>query len=76
MAKDYYRILGVTKDADAKEIKKAYRSLAHEWHPDKHQEKEKQKDAEEKFKEISEAYSVLADEEQRRNYDATGSPQG
>ena len=76
MAKDYYGILGVTKDADAKEIKKAYRSLAHEWHPDKHQEEEKKMEAEEKFKEISEAYSVLADEEQRKNYDATGSPQG
>ncbi len=76
MAKDYYAILGVARDADAAEIKKTYRSLAQEWHPDKHQEAEKQKEAEEKFKDISEAYSVLSDEEQRRNYDATGSPQG
>ena len=75
MAKDYYEILGVAKDADTAGIKKAYRALAHEWHPDKHQEEEKQKEAEEKFKEISEAYSVLSDEEQRCNYDATGSPQ-
>lgn len=76
MAKDYYEILGVDRAADAGSIKKAYRALAHEWHPDKHQEEEKQKEAEEKFKEISEAYSVLSDEEQRKNYDATGSPQG
>ncbi len=76
MTKDYYKILGVSREADVDEVKKAYRSLAHEWHPDKHQEEEKQKEAEEKFKEISEAYSVLSDEEQRKNYDATGSPQG
>jgi molecular chaperone DnaJ len=76
MAKDYYGVLGVSREANADEIKKAYRSLAQEWHPDKHHAEEEQEEAEEKFKEISEAYSVLSDEEQRRSYDATGSPQG
>lgn len=76
MIKNYYEILGVKREAAAGAIKKAYRSLAQEWHPDKHQGAEKQKEAEEKFKEISEAYSVLSDEEKRSNYDATGSPQG
>lgn len=76
MTKNYYEILGVARDADTGVIKKAYRALAQEWHPDKHQDKDKQKEAEEKFKEISEAYAVLVDEEQRSNYDATGSPQG
>jgi molecular chaperone DnaJ len=76
MTKDYYGILEVSRDANEEEIKKAYRSLAQEWHPDKHPEEEDQKKAEEKFKEISEAYSVLADKEKRGNYDATGSPDG
>lgn len=74
MAKDYYQILGVPRDADEKSIKKAYRALAHEWHPDKNPDN--LEEAEERFKEISEAYSVLSDPEKKRNYDYTGSPEG
>lgn len=65
--KDFYAILGVSKDADNKEIKKAYRQLARKWHPDKNPN---DKVAEEKFKEIGEAYAVLSDKEQRQQYDA------
>ena len=57
--RDYYDILGVNKDASKSEIKKAYRKLALKYHPDKNPKKE----AEEKFKEISEAYAVLFDDE-------------
>lgn len=64
--KDYYDILGVDEDADAKEIKKAYRNLARKYHPDRNPDKP---NAEEKFKEIQEAYSVLSDEEKRKEYD-------
>ena len=64
---DFYKTLGVPKDADAKEIKKAYRKLARKWHPDQNLGDAK---AEEKFKAISEAYSVLSDKEQRERYDA------
>ena len=65
--KDYYKILGVKRDATEKEIKKAYRKLALQWHPDKH--KEDKEVAEEKFKEIAEAYEVLSNEESRAKYD-------
>ncbi len=76
--KDYYKVLDVPKDIDADKLKDKYRDLAHKWHPDKHQQgtEEAKAGAEERFKEISEAYSVLSDEEKRANYDATGSPDG
>ena len=67
--RDYYEVLGVGKDADAKEIKKAYRKLAMKYHPDKNPG---DKAAEEKFKEINEAYEVLSDEEKRSTYDRFG----
>ena len=69
--KDYYKILGVPKTANAKEIKSAYRKLAREWHPDVNPTRKKQ--AEEKFKDISEAYEVLGDAEKRKTYDTLGS---
>lgn len=67
--KDYYTILGVAKTASQAEIKKAYRSLAKKYHPDKNKG---DKAAEEKFKDISEAYEVLGDEEKRKQYDQLG----
>ena len=72
--KDYYSVLGVDRNADADTIKKTYRKLAQQWHPDKNPDNTRE--AEEKFKEISEAYSVLSDDEKKRNYDMTGSPEG
>ncbi len=68
---DYYKILGVGRDATADEIKKAYRKLAMKYHPDKAKGDKKQ--AEEKFKQISEAYAVLSDPEKRKEYDEFGS---
>lgn len=69
MAKDYYRILGVKKNADEKAIKTAYRKLARQYHPDVNPG---DKSAEAKFKEVSEAYEVLSDPEKRRAYDQYG----
>ncbi|WP_440956259.1 molecular chaperone DnaJ [Methanosarcina sp. Mfa9] len=66
--RDYYEILGVSKDASADEIKKIYRKLALQYHPDRN----KDAGAEEKFKEISEAYAVLSDSEKRSQYDRFG----
>ncbi|VEJ36061.1 Curved DNA-binding protein [Aedoeadaptatus ivorii] len=68
--KDYYKILGVDKDADDKTIKKAYRKLAKQYHPDLHPDDQV---AQEKFKEIGEAYEVLSDAEKRKTYDTFGS---
>ena len=68
--KDYYKILGVSKKSDEKEIKKAYRRLARQYHPDKNQGN---KQAEERFKEINEAYEVLGDTNNRSKYDQLGS---
>uniref|UniRef100_A0A914DXJ7 Uncharacterized protein n=1 Tax=Acrobeloides nanus TaxID=290746 RepID=A0A914DXJ7_9BILA len=66
--KDYYKILGISKNAPEKEIKKAYYQLAKKYHPDVN----KEKGAAEKFQEVSEAYEVLSDSEKRRQYDALG----
>lgn len=71
MKKDYYEILGVPKGASITDIKKAYRSLALKYHPDRVPEAEK-KQAEEKFKEISEAYGVLSDPKKKEMYDQHG----
>ena len=68
--KDYYKVLGVDKSADGKTIKKAYRKLAKQYHPDLHPDDKK---AQEKFKEINEAYEVLSDPEKRKTYDTFGS---
>lgn len=65
MAKDYYNVLGVDKKATQDDIKKAFRKLAHKHHPDKG-------GSDEKFKEITEAYSVLSDDKKRREYDTYG----
>jgi molecular chaperone DnaJ len=67
--KDYYEILGVKKTASEDELKKAYRNLAKKYHPDKNKGN---KEAEAKFKEISEAYAVLSDKEKRDQYDRLG----
>ena len=70
--KDYYSILGVNKNASDDEIKSAYRNLAKKYHPDIN----KEEGAQEKFKEISEAYSVLSDKTKRANYDQFGTADG
>lgn len=67
---DYYDVLGVPKNSSDQDIKKAYRKLALKWHPDKNPENKQQ--AEENFKEISEAYDVLSDPEKRQVYDRYG----
>lgn len=69
--KDYYALLGVPKNAPEKDIKSAYRKLARKWHPDANPDNPKA--AEEKFKEIQEAYEVLGDAEKRKKYDVLGS---
>lgn len=68
MGKDYYRALGIPKTATEEEIKKAYRKLALKFHPDKN----KAAGAEEKFKEIAEAYEVLSDKKKRDIFDKYG----
>jgi len=71
--KDYYKILGLTSSASEKEIKKAYRRLALEWHPD-HKPASEKEEAEKKFQEIAEAYDVLSDGEKRQMYDNGDDP--
>lgn len=68
--RDYYEVLGVNKNATEDELKKAYRKLAKQHHPDANQENKKQ--AEEKFKEVQEAYEVLSDKQKRQMYDQFG----
>jgi len=68
--KDYYEILGVSRDVDGKAVKRAYRRLAMKYHPDRNPGKEQE--ANERFKEINEAYAVLGDPEKRKQYDQFG----
>ena len=68
-AKDLYKELGVSRDADASAIKKAYRKLAQQYHPDRNADNAQ---AEDRFKRISAAYTVLSDEKRRRDYDEFG----
>jgi curved DNA-binding protein len=70
MAKDYYQILGVPRNANDEQLKKAYRKLAMQYHPDRNPGKEKW--ANEKFKEINEAFGVLGDPQKRKQYDQFG----
>lgn len=70
MGKDYYKILGVQKNADADELKKAYKKLALKWHPDRNLDKKEE--SEKHFKEIAEAYEVLTDKQKRAVYDQYG----
>ena len=67
--KDYYKILGVSRNASAEEIKGAYRKLAMQYHPDRNPG---DKQAEERFKEMNEAYQVLSDPQKRARYDQLG----
>ena len=76
MAKDYYQILGIDRSASAEDIKRAYRRLSKELHPDKHKG---DKEAERKFKEVNAAYEALNDPQKKRQYDqfgTTGGPRG
>ena len=73
MAKDLYEILGIPKGSNDQDIKNAYRKQALKYHPDKHKG---EKEAEEKFKEINQAYEVLSDKSKRQQYDTFGSTGG
>jgi len=73
MADDYYKILGINKNASTEEIKKAYRQLVQKYHPDKFYGKAEYQEMNEKFKQINEAYQVLADLEKKQMYDQYGS---
>ena len=68
---DYYKVLGVAREASPADIKKAYRTLAMKWHPDRHKGKDREA-AEDRFKHIGEAYEVLSDAEKRTKYDQLG----
>ena len=68
--RDFYEVLGVQKDAAPDDVKKAFRDLAKKWHPDRNPDNKKE--AEEKFKEVAEAYAVLSDDQKRKQYDQFG----
>ena len=72
--RDYYEVLGVSKNASDDELKKAYRKVAMKYHPDRQTDKSdaEKKEAEERFKEAAEAYSVLSDKDKRARYDQFG----
>ena len=70
MGKNYYKTLGVERNATPEQIKKAYRKLAMKWHPDRNPDNKQE--AENKFKEIGEAYSILSDAQKRKIYDLQG----
>lgn len=70
--RDYYEILGVDRNASEEDIKKGFRKLARQHHPDLHADPVQKKAAEEKFKEAGEAYEVLSDPDRRRKYDMFG----
>ena len=77
--RDYYEVLGVSRDASDDEIKKAFRKVARQHHPDLQTDPKEKKKAEEKFKEAGEAYDVLSNAETRKRYDMfghSGGPQG
>src|SRR5437764_3937750 len=77
--RDYYETLGVERNASDEDIKKAYRKLARQYHPDLQTGDQRKKAAEEQFKEINEAYEVISDPDKRKQYDMfghTGGPQG
>jgi DnaJ homolog subfamily C member 3 len=67
--KDYYKILDIPRNAKLKQIKKAYREMALQWHPDKHQGEELKEKAEKQFQLVAEAYEVLSDNDKRAKYD-------
>ncbi|MDP7477008.1 MAG: DnaJ domain-containing protein, partial [Candidatus Peribacteraceae bacterium] len=73
MSKDYYQTLGIDRSSSTADIKKSYRDLSKKWHPDKHKG---DKDAEQKFKEINEAYEVLGNEKRKAQYDQFGTVGG
>ena len=72
MGRDFYAILGINKSATEDEIKKAYKKLAMKYHPDKAKDETARAKNEEKFKEVSEAYTILSDKEKREIYDKYG----
>lgn len=78
MAKNYYEILGVDKNASEKDIKKAFKKQSLKWHPDRwaNASENEKKEAENKFKDINEAHSILSDKQKRQNYDNFGDPNG
>jgi molecular chaperone DnaJ len=69
MARDFYEVLGVDRSASRDDIKRAYRNMSKKWHPDKHKG---DKEAEQRFKEVNEAYEALSDEDKRKRYDQFG----